>query len=59
MHGENGEVALVEATPEEYREKGRFTPPDTPLDARKTTWSYPVLADGKLYLHDFGTLWCF
>ena len=25
LHGENGEVALVEATPEAYREKGRFT----------------------------------
>mgnify|MGYP002623271699 CR=1 FL=1 len=59
LHGENGEVALVEATPEEYREKGRFTPPETPFDARKTTWTYPVLADGKLYLHDYGTLWCF
>ena len=27
VHGENGDVALVEATPEAYREKGRFTPP--------------------------------
>lgn len=59
LHGENGEVALVEATPEAYREKGRFTPPETPFEARKTTWTYPVLANGKLYLHDFGTLWCF
>src|SRR5262249_17947439 len=30
VHGENGDVALVEATPEAYREKGRFTPPDQP-----------------------------
>jgi len=59
LHGENGEVALVEATPDGYREKGRFTPPETPFEARKTTWTYPVLADGKLYLHDFGTLWCY
>jgi outer membrane protein assembly factor BamB len=59
LHGENGEVALVEATPDAYQEKGRFTPPETPFEARKTTWTYPVLADGKLYLHDFGTLWCF
>lgn len=59
LHGEKGEVALVEATPEAYHEKGRFTPVDTPFDARKTTWTYPVLADGRLYLHDFGTLWCF
>lgn len=59
LHGENGEVALVEATPEAYRELGRFTPPETPFESRKTTWTYPVLADGKLYLHDFGTLWCY
>src|SRR5262249_31056428 len=26
LHGENGEVALVEASPEGYHEKGRFTP---------------------------------
>ena len=32
VHGENGEVALVEATPEEYREQGRFTPPDAPSE---------------------------
>jgi len=32
VHAENvpGEVALVEATPEEYRERGRFTPPNGP-----------------------------
>ncbi|MBL8850050.1 MAG: PQQ-like beta-propeller repeat protein [Planctomycetaceae bacterium] len=59
LHGEKGEVALVEATPDAYHELGRFTPVDTPFDARKTTWTYPVLADGRLYLHDFGTLWCF
>lgn len=27
LHGENGVVALVEASPEAYREKGRFAPP--------------------------------
>lgn len=59
LHGENGEVALAEATPKAYRELGRFTPPETPFESRKTTWTYPVLADGKLYLHDFGTLWCY
>ena len=30
LHGENGEVALVEASPEAYREKGRFTPTGGP-----------------------------
>src|SRR5256885_3460074 len=30
LHGEGGDVALVECTPEEYREHGRFTPPNAP-----------------------------
>ena len=30
IHGENGAVVLVEATPDGYHEKGRFTPPDQP-----------------------------
>jgi outer membrane protein assembly factor BamB len=59
VHGENGEVALVEATSEAYREKGRFTPPDPPERAGSRAWSYPVIANGRLYLRDLGTLWCY
>ncbi len=61
LHGENGEVALVEATPEGYREKGRFSPPDQPKkkNAREKAWTYPALANGKLYVRDAGSLWCY
>ena len=59
LHGENGEVALVEATPEEYRERGHFTPPNEPDRGKSKAWAYPVVADGKLYIFDWGTLWCF
>ena len=59
VHGENGQVALVEATPEAYREKGRFTPPDLVARGRGQSWSYPVVANGRLYIHDFGTLWAY
>jgi outer membrane protein assembly factor BamB len=59
LHGENGQVALVEATPEAYREKGRFTPPDQPDRGRSMAWAYPVVANGRLYVHDWGTLWCY
>ena len=59
IHGENGDVALVEATPEGYREKGRFTPPGQPERARTKAWSYPVVANGRLYIHDLGTLWAY
>lgn len=61
LHGENGEVALVEVSPESYREKGRFTPPDRPKRSNpmEKSWAYPVVAHGRLYLRDHGTLWCY
>jgi outer membrane protein assembly factor BamB len=61
LHGENGDVALVEATPDEYRELGRFAPPDQPKrpQARAKAWAYPVVANGRLYLRDQGSLWCY
>jgi outer membrane protein assembly factor BamB len=59
LHGENGEVALVEATPEAYREKGRFKPTDPPDRGSSKAWAYPVIADGRLYIRDLGTLWCY
>ena len=60
IHGENGEVALVEATPEAYKETGRFTPPEQPKHrSAEKAWAYPVVANGRLYIRDLGTLWCY
>jgi outer membrane protein assembly factor BamB len=59
VHGENDQVALVEATPEAYREQGRFTLPGQPDRGRSQAWAYPVVANGRLYLRDLGTLWCY
>jgi hypothetical protein len=62
VYGEDGDVALVEATPEAYREKSRFTPPDKPAHprgAREKSWAYPVVANGRLYLRDLGVMWCY
>ena len=61
IHGENGDVALVEPGPESYREKGRFTPPDQPKKANdmEKAWAYPVVANGRLYIRDHGALWCY
>ncbi len=59
LHGERGDVALVEATPEAYREKGRFTPPGQPDRGRSQAWTYPVVSNGRLYLRDFGVIWCY
>jgi outer membrane protein assembly factor BamB len=61
LHGENGDVALVEATPEGYREKGRFAPPDQPKHSNRgeKAWTYPVIANGRLYIRDLGALWVY
>lgn len=61
LHTENGEVALAEATPDGYREKGRFTPSDRPAHTRnrEMAWSYPVLSSGRLYIRDQDRLWCY
>jgi len=60
MHGEKGEVALIEASPETYRERGRFTPPGPPSHkAMEQSWAYPVIADGRLYIRDSDTMWCY
>jgi outer membrane protein assembly factor BamB len=52
LHSESakqGLVALVEATPEGYKEKGRFSHPDS---TGRHTWAYPVVANGRLYIRD-------
>jgi len=51
-----GTVALLEATPAGFREKGRFDPPDR---SDMNSWSHPVIADGKLYLRDQEVLLCY
>ena len=61
IHGENGDVALVEAVPDAYKEKGRFSPPNQPqhATAMEKAWVYPVVANGRLYIRDRGTLWSY
>ncbi len=59
VKGDNDDVALVEINPEAYVEKGHFTLPDQPDRGRAKAWPYPVLADGKLYIRDMSSLWCY
>lgn len=54
--GGKGMVALVEATPTGYKEKGRFEQPDR---SGKNSWAHPVIAGGKLYLRDMDVLLCY
>ena len=61
LHGEGGEVALIEANFEAYKERGRFTPPNQPKhdNAMEKSWEYPVISDGRLYIRDLDTMWCY
>lgn len=59
VRGENGDVALVAATPAGYRELGRFTPPDQPERGQAKAWPHPAVANGRLYIRDLGTLWVY
>ena len=61
LRGENGTVALAEASADGYHEHGRFTPPDQPKrsSGMEKPWAYPVVANGHLYIRDHGTLWCY
>jgi outer membrane protein assembly factor BamB len=49
---ENNVVGLAEATPEGYREKGRFTIPDQ----GRPSWAHPVVSGGRLYIRNQDTL---
>jgi hypothetical protein len=48
IQSENNMVGLAEATPEGYREKGRFEIPDKGLPS----WAHPVVSDGRLYVRN-------
>ncbi len=50
--GERGELALAEATPDEYREISKFQLVDS------LTWIVPTLADGRLYVRSETELVC-
>ena len=56
LRGTGGQMALVEASPEGYREKGRFRQPKR---TRYATFAHPVVANGRLYLRDDDLLFCY
>lgn len=52
LYGEKNRVALVEANPKEYVEKGLFEVEKGDFP----TWAHPVVANGRLYLRDMEKL---
>ncbi len=64
IHDESGDMVLVEATPEGYREKGRLTPPNPPTKKQsgqmsEKAFAHPVIANGRLYIRDLESLWVY
>jgi outer membrane protein assembly factor BamB len=52
---DDGVMALIEATPKEYRERGTFQIPD----CGGQSWAQPVVANGRLYLREQDNLLCY
>jgi len=52
---QDGLMALVEATPKEFKLKGTFKP----TFQEKESWSYPVVSGGRLYLREQDKLMCY
>lgn len=64
VHLVTGPYILVEATPQGFREKGRFTPPNPPKHKQvgqfpEMAFTYPVIANGRLYIRDLESLWAY
>ena len=61
LNEKSGEVALVEASPKGWNQKGHFTL--APLSAQRNPqggiWPHPVVVNGRLYLRDQEFLYCF
>jgi outer membrane protein assembly factor BamB len=61
LTAEKGEVALVEASPDEFKEVSRFVLPKKSALRKPSgkVWTHPVLSDGKLYLRDQEFVFCY
>ncbi len=56
-----GEVTLAEASPKEWKERGRFTlePQSEIRSPRGAIWVHPVILNGRLYLRDQDLIYCY
>jgi outer membrane protein assembly factor BamB len=57
----SGTVALVEASPDSWKEHGRFKlDPQTKIRSPQgRIWTHPVISNGKLYLRDQDLIYCY
>jgi hypothetical protein len=56
-----GVIVMIEATPKGWNERGRLKLPETSKQRKPSGgfWTYPVIANGKLYLRDQELLFCY
>ena len=52
---QDGVMALIDCTPEKYKELGTFKIPDV----SQPSWPHPVIAGGRLYLREQDNLLCY
>jgi outer membrane protein assembly factor BamB len=57
----SGTVALVEASPQGWKEHGRFKlEPQTKIRSPQgRIWTHPVISNGRLYLRDQDLIYCY
>jgi outer membrane protein assembly factor BamB len=53
----DGTAVLIDASPEGWKEHGRFKIPRTKKPG--SIWTHPVVANGRLYLRDQNLLYCY
>src|SRR5262249_33337629 len=57
IRSQKGAIYLAAADPIEYRSFGEFTPPQH--DAKQPAWTFPVVANGHLFIRDFDSMLCY
>jgi outer membrane protein assembly factor BamB len=55
VRNEQGPITLVSANPDKYERRAKFETPEQ-FRSNRMKWSYPVVADRKLFLRDQDTL---
>ncbi|MFT3883740.1 MAG: PQQ-like beta-propeller repeat protein [Gemmatales bacterium] len=58
---EEGTVVLAAASPEAWKEHGRFALPESSAKRKPSggVWTHPVISNGRLYLRDQELLFCY
>ena len=56
LYSEDSVVGLADASPDGYRERGRFT---LPQQSGLPTWSHPIISDGLLVIRDQDTVYTY